>query len=73
MKFLQMYILEIQTLMTISHMTVLIQNLPKKKNMFYNLAKRTVVFLTDPEKVELRLWNLATNNKYPDHIISNAF
>ena len=45
----------------------------KKKNMFYNLAKRTVVFVTDPEKVELRLWNLATNNKYPDHIISNAF
>ena len=26
-----------------------------KKNVPYNLAKRIIVFLTDPEKVELRL------------------
>ena len=42
-----------------------------KKNVPYNLAKRTFVFVTDPEKVVLRIW--LKNNKYPDHIISNAF
>ena len=42
-----------------------------KKNVPYNLAKRTFVFVADPEKVVLRIW--LKNNKYPDHIISNAF
>ena len=47
-----------------------------KKNVPYNLAKRIIIFVTDPEKVEVRLTELRTwlkNNKYPDHIISNAF
>ena len=47
-----------------------------KKNVPYNLAKRIIIFVTDPEKVELRLNELRIllkNNKYPDHIISNAF
>ena len=36
----------------------------------YNLAKRIIVFVTDPEKVELRLNELRIwlkNNNYPDH------
>ena len=47
-----------------------------KKNVPCNLAKRIIVFVTGPEKVKLRLNELRTwlkNNKYPDHIISNAF
>ena len=47
-----------------------------KKNVPYNLAKRITVFVTDPEKAELRLNELRIwlkNNEYPDHIISNAF
>ena len=47
-----------------------------KKNVSYNLARKIIVFITDPEKVKLRLNGLKTwlkNNKYPDHIISNAF
>ena len=47
-----------------------------KKNVPYNLAKRIIVFVTDPENVELRLNELKTcqkNNKYSHHIISNAF
>ena len=47
-----------------------------KKNLPYNLPKRIIVVVTDPEKVELRLNELRSwlkNNKYPDHIISNAF
>ena len=54
--------------------TVLIQTC--KKNVPYNLAKRSFVFVTDPEKVRLRLTELRIwlkNNKYPDDIISNAF
>ena len=54
--------------------TVLIQTC--KKNVPYNLAKRSFVFVTDPEKVGLRLTELRIwlkNNKYPDDIISNAF
>ena len=31
-----------------------------KKNVPYNLAKRIVVFVTDPEKVELRLSEFRT-------------
>ena len=47
-----------------------------KKNIPYNLAKRIIVFVTDPVKVELRInesriW--LKNNKHPVHIISNAF
>ena len=47
-----------------------------KKNVSYNLARKIIVFITDPEKVKLRLNGLETwlkNNKYPDRIISNAF
>ena len=47
-----------------------------KKNVSYNLARKIIVFITDPEKDKLRLNGLKTwlkNNKYPDHIISNAF
>ena len=46
-----------------------------KKNVPHNLAKIIIVFVTDPEKVELRLNELRVwlKNKYPDHIISNAF
>ena len=47
-----------------------------EKNVPYNLAKRIILFVTDPEKVELRLNKLRIwlkSNKYPDHIISNAF
>ena len=38
--------------MIVSHMTVLIQ---QKKNVSYNLTKIIIAFVTDPEKVELRL------------------
>ena len=68
-----MYIIKIQTLMIVSHMTVLIQ---QKKPVSYNLTKIIIAFVTDPEKVELRLNELRIwlkNHKYPDHIISNAF
>ena len=37
-----------------------------KKNVPYNLAKRIIIFVTDPEKVEVRLTELRTwlkNNK----------
>ena len=48
-----------------------------KKNVPHNLAKIIVVFVTDPEKVELRLNELRIwlkNNKCPDHIIRrNSF
>ena len=46
-----------------------------KKNVPYDLAEIIFVFATDPEKVELRLTELRIwiKNKYPDHIISNAF
>ena len=46
-----------------------------KKNVPHNLAKIIIVFVTDPEKVELRLNELRVwlKNKYLDHIISNAF
>ena len=53
-------------------MTVLIQNL----HGTYNLAQRIIIFVTDPEKIKVRLNKLRVwlkNNKYPDHIISNAF
>ena len=46
-----------------------------KKNVPYNLAKRIIVFVADPEKVKLRLNELRIwlkNDKYPDCIISNA-
>ena len=55
-KFLQMYIIKIQILIIKFHMTVFIQNLARKT-------------------VELRLNDLRIllkNNKYPDHIITNA-
>ena len=46
-----------------------------KKNIPYHLAKRIIVFLTDPGKVKLRLNELRIwlKNKYSDHIILNAF
>ena len=47
-----------------------------KKNVPDNLAKQSIVFVTDSEKVKLRLNELRTwlkNNKYPDHITSSAF
>ena len=47
-----------------------------KKNVPDNLAKQSIVFVTDSEKVKLRLNELRTwlkNNKYPDHIILNTF
>ena len=47
-----------------------------QKNTPYNLAKWVIVFVTDPEKVKLRINELRAwlkNNKYPDHIVSNAF
>ena len=47
-----MYIIMIQTLTIISHMIVLTKN-PTIKT--YLLAKRIFFFVTDPEKVELRL------------------
>ena len=47
-----------------------------KKNVRYNLTKRTIVFVTNPENVDLKLNELRIwlkNIKYPGHIISNAF
>ena len=47
-----------------------------KKNGPRNLAKIINAFVIDPEKAELRLNELRIwlkNNRYPDHIISNAF
>ena len=46
-----------------------------KTNVAYNLAKIIIVFVTDPEKVKLRLNGLRIwlKNKYLDHIISSAF
>ena len=44
--------------------------------MPYNLGKRFIAFETDLEEIEVRLNELRIwlrNNKYPDHIISNAF
>ena len=47
-----------------------------KKNAAYNLDKGIIIFVIDCEKVKLKL-NESTiwtkNNKYPDHVISNAF
>ena len=47
-----------------------------KKNVPYNLAKRIIVFVTDPKKMEIRLNELRIwlkSSKYPDHVISNTF
>ena len=49
---------------------------PWKKNITYDLTRRIIVFVTDPEKSPIKTkWikNLDKNNKYPNHIISNAF
>ena len=49
--------------------------LKKYSDVPYNLAKRIIVFVADPEKVKLRLNKLGTwlkNAKHLDHIISNA-
>ena len=46
-----------------------------KKNIPYNLAKRVIVFVSNPEKVELRLKELKNyliDCKYPEHIISKS-
>ena len=70
-----MYIIKIRTLMIISHMIVIIHN-PSRKTYLITQLIKLIVFVTDPEKVELRINEQRTwlkNNKYSDHIISNAF
>ena len=45
------------------------------KNNLYNLAKRIVVFLSNPEKVIIRLDELRQflkECKYPEHVISKS-
>ena len=47
-----------------------------KENVPYNLVKRIIFSVINPERVELRLNELRIwlkNNKYPDDIISNDF
>ena len=67
MKFLQMYIIEIQTLIIISKMPVLTQN--AAKNVPYNLAKQIIVLCNQSWENELRLNEFRTWLKK----ISNAF